>query len=65
MPNLLESGLVPRQSTCHAMKAQMVVYPLCEDDSILSSASLETILEDVQLAILCARSGGLDTTRDW
>lgn len=42
-----------------------MLYPRSEDESMASPASLEGVLEQVQLGYLCSRTGGLGATRDW
>lgn len=43
-----------------------MLYPQSQEDELAAtSASLESILEDVQLGYLCKRCGGLGSTRDW
>lgn len=41
-----------------------MLYP-STDVSCQSSEILEAVLEQVQLGYVSARTGGLDTTRDW
>ncbi|CAN0130773.1 unnamed protein product [Ectocarpus sp. 6 AP-2014] len=47
-----------------SLRAQML-YPHSEDEVMLTPASMEGILEQVQLGYLCSRSGGLGAVRDW
>lgn len=47
-----------------SLRAQML-YPHSEDEVMLTTASMEGILEQVQLGYLCSRSGGLGAVRDW
>lgn len=42
-----------------------MLYPRSEDESMANPASLEGVLDQVQLGYLCSRTGGLGATRDW
>lgn len=47
-----------------SLRAQML-YPRSEDEALSTPATLEGILEQVQLGYLCSRFGGLGANRDW